>query len=309
MSRPAPSRRAIVLCPSGNGLLADRVVAAGYATERVMDAATIASRLDAHWPVDLVVADDGTGGLDLVSLARTVRDQTGGATGLMAVIDPGEISIASALAAGADEAVAADASDILLHARLAAALRSVDLRRSAARLTREARVDPVTRLANRRALDEELGRVAGRMRRYGERWCLVLVDLDQFKHFNDARGHAAGDELLRMFGALLVANIRIVDLAFRYGGDEFLLLLSVSADRTAGHATRRIRRALADAEIPHPSNDPWGRVTMSAGYSVRGGDAGIGGWIEDADRALYEAKRQGRNRVVAGSSVGAARAS
>lgn len=305
MSVPAARRRALVLCPSGSGLVAGRVAAAGFETERLVDAAALAGRLSAGPVVDVVVVDDASGRLDVASLARLVRDRTSGASGLLALTDGTDDAVGAALVAGAEDALPGDPSEVLLEARLAAVVRTVELRREASKLALEARIDPVTGLANRRALDEELARVEGRMRRYGERWCLVLVDLDQFKNLNDAWGHAAGDELLRTFGRLLVANTRVVDLAFRYGGDEFLLLLAVSAERTPEHAARRLRRALADAELAHPANDPWARVTMSAGYAVRSGTDGIRGWIEDADRALYEAKRQGRNRIVAAQPLGA----
>jgi diguanylate cyclase (GGDEF)-like protein len=156
-------------------------------------------------------------------------------------------------------------------------------------LTRTARLDTVTGIGNRRALDETLAELAGR------RLAAVLLDLDHFKAFNDRNGHLSGDAALARVGEILRATVRDRDLVFRYGGEEFLILLPGGDLAGAARLAERVRVAVEqDART-----GPWG-LTVSAGVAVadRFNSANPTQLLRRADRALYQAKRLGRNRVV-----------
>jgi diguanylate cyclase (GGDEF)-like protein len=162
-------------------------------------------------------------------------------------------------------------------------------------LTRTARLDPVTGIGNRRALDETMARLAGR------RLAAVLLDLDHFKAFNDRNGHLSGDAALARVGEILRATIRASDLVFRYGGEEFLILLPAGDLRAATELAERVRLAVEQDE----RTGPWG-LTVSAGVAVadRFNSTNPTLLLRRADGALYRAKRLGRNRVVSDGAIG-----
>jgi diguanylate cyclase (GGDEF)-like protein len=163
-------------------------------------------------------------------------------------------------------------------------------------LTRTARLDPVTGIGNRRALDETLASLAGR------RLAAVLLDLDHFKAYNDRNGHLGGDAALARVGDILRATIREGDLVFRYGGEEFLILLPGGDLAAAMGLAERVRVAVEQDE----RTGPWG-LTVSAGVAVadRFNSTNPTLLLRRADGALYRAKRLGRNRVVADGAASA----
>jgi diguanylate cyclase (GGDEF)-like protein len=156
-------------------------------------------------------------------------------------------------------------------------------------LVRTARTDTVTGIGNRRALDEAMLKLAG------TRLAAVLLDLDHFKSFNDRNGHLAGDGALARIGDILRRAVRRQDLVFRYGGEEFLILLPGSDRESAASVAERVRLAVQD----DPQVGPWG-LTVSVGVAVadRFSAGNPLGLLRRADAALYQAKRAGRNRVV-----------
>ncbi len=164
------------------------------------------------------------------------------------------------------------------------------------KLRAEATTDPVTGLANHRVFQERLAQGLGEARRDGRGCGLVLLDLDHFKSVNDTHGHPAGDAVLREVGRRLAAHARAHELAARIGGEEFALIIGgTDIDGTMAVA-ERARRAIADEPFPEV-----GTVTVSAGVAVAGGgDRAIvpSELIDASDRALYAAKRAGRNRVI-----------
>lgn len=167
-----------------------------------------------------------------------------------------------------------------LHHRLARqALQLESLNRE---LFEQGHTDSLTRLGNRRRLHEDLQVV--------ENYCAVLCDVDCFKFYNDQFGHLAGDDVLRRIGEEVSTNCRKGDLAYRYGGEEFLLLLPEQSMDGALAAAERLRQAIEALAIPHPENAPFQGVTISAGVALRS--------LEQADTALYSAKRNGRNCVI-----------
>lgn len=151
--------------------------------------------------------------------------------------------------------------------------------------------DPLTGCRNRRFFDEIIGRELQRHRRHGIPLSLLFVDIDRFKAVNDQLGHEAGDEVLRQVAAFLLTNIREADYVFRWGGDEFLVLLSCSEEeaRRRGGALQRLF-----AESPHTAMLPAG-VGLSIGCAeVRSGHEDVMELVKVADERMYENKRGGR---------------
>ena len=155
--------------------------------------------------------------------------------------------------------------------------------------------DELTGLYNRRAM-VELIQLECRQRRRGQGTLLfAMIDVDHFKRVNDHHGHAMGDHVLRVFADALRANVRETDVLARWGGDEFLLLLSDIEPRSAQTLLERTREAIA--ALPVPNAPPGLRLSMSAGLALHLPHSSPQETLERADQALYAAKDQGRNRV------------
>lgn len=159
--------------------------------------------------------------------------------------------------------------------------------------------DPLTGLYNRRALDEELGMAIAARRRHGTSFGLIILDLDGFKEINDRWGHAEGDRVLVELAQLITASSRATDRAFRYGGDEFVLILPgidvEGLQRFSDNLIESISRSLDVAQSA---------VTASIGAALLSPDDTVDDWNRRADRNLYAAKAAGRNRAVVGGGDG-----
>jgi diguanylate cyclase (GGDEF)-like protein len=175
------------------------------------------------------------------------------------------------------------------RSRLAAAR----ILREGERLSRQAYLDALTGLANRHAEIPHLARL--RRRDPGNRLAVVLVDVDHFKAVNDTFGHAIGDEVLRVIGAILQAVVRPADLAVRRGGDEFLLLLELADDDSANGAAESVVNAVSRHAWEEIA--PGLRASVSVGQAV-GAASDVDALIEAADANLYRAKAAGRGRAV-----------
>ncbi len=157
--------------------------------------------------------------------------------------------------------------------------------------------DPLTGLHNRRFLEDTLERELARAQRGKAPLALIIADVDHFKRFNDTHGHDAGDAVLRSVAQTLKSHIRGSDIVCRFGGEEFTLILPDSALDAAREKTESLRRAIAALVLSH-AGQALGPVTMSFGlaiYPEHGSDSA--GLLQAADRALYRAKHEGRNRV------------
>ena len=176
--------------------------------------------------------------------------------------------------------------------------RHLSQRLEAARAEAEARAlsDPLTGLANRRAMDAEIARCLDDP---SQEFGLMHIDLDLFKQVNDTLGHAAGDAVLERVGAILRRQLRHTDIAGRVGGDEFLVLLRDSADRT--EMEQVAARLIAAIEEPLPFQGHMCRVSASIGLASSTDYAqrpGLDRLLADTDAALYVAKRNGRGQAV-----------
>jgi diguanylate cyclase (GGDEF)-like protein len=174
----------------------------------------------------------------------------------------------------------------------------------AARLHRivsnQALVDGLTGLANRRSCEETLAAELARAERFPAPLSVVLADLDDFKDVNDRFGHQAGDVVLREFASLLGENLRDIDLAGRWGGEEFLLLLPGTDVEGALHVAERVRRALQHRILLSVDGEPI-PVTASFGIAAYPTSESAAALFAAADAALYEAKKLGKNRISRGS--------
>jgi diguanylate cyclase (GGDEF)-like protein len=159
---------------------------------------------------------------------------------------------------------------------------------------RQALVDGLTGLANRRAAADALHAEAARAERLDTPLSVVLADIDGFKEVNDVHGHAVGDEVLRAFADVLRETLRESDVAGRWGGEEFLLLLPGADEEGAAQLADRVRVGLAARSTP---SVPGLRVTASFGVAEYAGESNTEQLVAAADSALYRAKRSGRNRV------------
>ena len=165
------------------------------------------------------------------------------------------------------------------------------------RVASQATTDSLTGLANRRTLDEELVLEWRRADRVGDSLAFVLLDLDDFKQVNDTHGHQAGDAVLRAVGEVLLGGVRQVDLAGRYGGEEFALILPETDLPGALKLAERLRVALETTSVELPAGKTL-QVTASFGVALKDELASADELVAVADEALYAAKRAGKNRVM-----------
>jgi diguanylate cyclase (GGDEF)-like protein len=184
---------------------------------------------------------------------------------------------------------------------LKSAVRHLGLALNNARLYREVKIradrDGLTKLHNRQTFDRRLAVELKRSQRYGNSLALLMVDLDHFKQVNDTHGHAAGDMVLREVGALLQDSVRSCDIAARFGGEEFALLLPHTHEADAWKLADRIRRRIEKLRYNYAGKSL--SITASIGVSslVPGCLDKENDLLLRADQALYLAKANGRNTV------------
>jgi two-component system cell cycle response regulator len=159
--------------------------------------------------------------------------------------------------------------------------------------------DHLTGLANRRRFERQLEREVGRVERFGHPFTLLMLDIDSFKNLNDSFGHDAGDDAIRRLSKVLREGTRGIDLAARIGGEEFAVLLVETRKDGGFEVAERLRAAIKSLELPQA-----GHITASFGVAECPSDAQTAADIlKAADVALYEAKRNGRDQVVALQSL------
>jgi diguanylate cyclase (GGDEF)-like protein len=160
--------------------------------------------------------------------------------------------------------------------------------------------DPLTGMLNRRYLIERLAEELKRSKRQEYPMSFMMIDIDDFKLYNDRNGHPAGDLALEMTAQCLKSALRGADVASRYGGEEFCILLPQTSLAEGVAIAERIKRRITRVRFPHGKSQPLGSVTVSIGVSSFGpGVETPETIIEAADRALYLAKHMGKNRVEA----------
>jgi diguanylate cyclase len=160
--------------------------------------------------------------------------------------------------------------------------------------------DGLTSLANRKAFDTEIARLAQDMAQAGRPFSLVMMDIDHFKVFNDTHGHQVGDHVLRLVAHTLEQCVRSGDMTARYGGEEFAILLPNTALPTAQTLANALRSTVESMSlVRRKDGDKLGRVTLSGGVAEIAVGETPDALVERADAALYQAKHRGRNRIEA----------
>jgi diguanylate cyclase (GGDEF)-like protein len=175
------------------------------------------------------------------------------------------------------------------------------LRDQALELRSQTFSDGLTGIANRRHFDVAMEKEIRRVKRAGTPLSLLMIDIDCFKFYNDHYGHQQGDDtLIKVAGALAEMLQRPLDLIARYGGEEFAVILPEMSEAHSAQMAEAMRQKIAALAIPHATTIVGDTVTVSIGMATRTADNGVEAatLIGAADRALYQAKRQGRNRVV-----------
>lgn len=255
--------------------------------------------------VRLVVADWEMPNMDGLELVRRIRAEANRPYIYVILLTSrgDKQDIVAGMNAGADDYVTKPWDEGELTVRLKAGMRVLALYSQLddrnEQLRRMALVDGLTGIANRRAFDDDFMRHREQARRFWRTLSLIMIDIDRFKPYNDTYGHEAGDNALRTVAQILQRDLRQVDKAYRYGGEEFVCLLPETDETGAFIVADRLRQAVFEARIAHPGNPPAGVVTVSLGVATfdmrdQGEDL-----IKHADAALYAAKAAGRNRVVA----------
>ena len=243
---------------------------------------------------DVVITDWQMPGMDGTGLAKAIRNHGAASYAYVVVLTGAADETAARLTmeAGADDLLLKPLDIAQLERKLIAAERVTTLHR---RMHEDARHDALTGLGNRLRLAEDLDVLCGRVTRYGHVYSVALLDIDGFKGLNDQAGHLAGDDVLRSVARALQQQIRTGDALYRYGGEEFLVLLPEQPAGSAALAAERLRAAVEALALPHPAG---GVVTVSAGVATLT-EPGCrpDQLFELADQALYRAKEAGRNRV------------
>lgn len=159
--------------------------------------------------------------------------------------------------------------------------------------------DPLTRLYNRRYMEDALQREFAHATRDGYPVSIIMADIDHFKKVNDTYGHAAGDEVLEQLSHIFMANFRVEDIVCRYGGEEFLIVMPETTSETAFMRIDGLRQQLESCDLKLTGGAL--RITLSAGIAVYPAEGStIDEVVQKADQAMYRAKKEGRNRVIAG---------
>ncbi|AAC06416.1 GGDEF domain-containing protein [Aquifex aeolicus] len=161
---------------------------------------------------------------------------------------------------------------------------------------RMALTDPLTGLYNRRVFTEMAEKELAKAKRYGYNFSILMIDIDNFKKINDTYGHDVGDLVLKKISEILKRNVRGADLVARFGGEEFIVMLSNTNLNGAVKKAEQLRRMIEQTPIELPNGEKL-RVTVSIGVSTYRGHESLEELIKEADQALYEAKRKGKNRV------------
>lgn len=222
----------------------------------------------------------------------------------------GDRDLATGIAAGGDDYLFKPVSAVVLQAKLTAMQRLCGLHRQLLTLTDELRStnaelqvlsvkDPLTGLTNRRGLDVRLEEELRAARRDQTALTLILIDVDNFKLYNDSAGHLQGDQCLRRIGSMLGETCRRPrDLVARFGGEEFVILLPGTSHSGAMIFAKALRRTMHQLALPHPGLNGQTCVTMSGGISTSMPDGGttVESLLSRADAALYTAKGLGRDR-------------
>lgn len=251
--------------------------------------------------VDVVITDRRMPRIDGLDLCRRIRTNLTHTYVYVALATSlgDEDQALEGMKAGADDYLIKPVRTHDLQLRLIAAERVVSLHRlneqQNQQLRAVARLDPLTGLGNRLRLHEDVETLAARVVRYGHQYSLAILDVDYFKAYNDEYGHLAGDQALQDVARAITRVARASDSCYRFGGEEFLCIFPEQSVRSAAVVVERILSEISGLDIRHTGSPHYGCLTASAGIAQMSAHSSPDIALQQADEALYQAKRAGRN--------------
>lgn len=296
--------------PVSAKIVSKRLEYLGHTSEVVGDGEAAWARYQTSKDLDVIVSGWFQPGVTGAELCRRVREDDGHYTSFLFATGADERRFQiEGMKAGADGYLTKPIDMHELNMCLISAERTAALHRKieaqAAELTRlsamfyaQGRRDALTGIANRLQLEEDAHAAHERAATLGIGYSLAMVDIDQFKSYNDGYGHVAGDEALRQVAETLSRCVRGADRVYRYGGEEFAVLIQTHSADVAEQVVERMRLAVERLDIAHGHGRD--RITISAGVTTVSAQATapLQDIFERADTALYTAKAKGRNRVI-----------
>jgi diguanylate cyclase (GGDEF)-like protein len=255
------------------------------------------------WDPDLILLDVNMPGMNGLEALKDLRHKENKYVSVMFISgNTSTEAVIAGLDAGADDYIPKPFDPLELLARVRTQLRIKDLNDQLLRVNERLKelvdTDDLTGLFNMRSVYQRLESELERGRRFGRQVCVVMMDMDYFKSVNDGHDHLFGSFVLTEVGGIIRGNIRTIDLGARYGGDEFLMILTETNAEGAMKFCERLRRAIGTKLFKHGKDEI--RLTCSIGFAITPpGDnqTDARGLVRTADHALYEAKRAGRNCV------------
>ncbi|WP_086930127.1 diguanylate cyclase [Agarilytica rhodophyticola] len=258
-------------------------------------------------PVDMVIMDVEMPGLDGFETTKLIREWLGDHwIPIIFVTGKSEASsLEEGISAGGDDYLIKPVNQVILNAKISAMERITEMRNQLAKLNEELTIlsqrDDLTQLYNRRTFEQKAADLWDYATRHKTPFTIILLDIDHFKLYNDCYGHPAGDKCIQEVARALLSSLnRSADLAARYGGEEFIAVLPDTHEEGAKHVCETIRSAVEALEIRHRDSSVSKCVTVSIGATVVNYTTGTDliFQIDQADRALYCAKRAGRNQAI-----------
>lgn len=262
----------------------------------------------------LVIVDWMMPRMDGIELCRKIRETEFGryVYSILLTARDDQKDVLQGLQAGADDYVRKPFNPQELQLRINAALRMIHLEEALAEKNQEllklnvkleemARIDPLMKIANRHCFHEAIERTHDQFVRYGQSYGMLMCDVDFFKQYNDNMGHQAGDRALEAVAGTIKTSVRQSDEPFRYGGEEIVVILSAQDMEGSISTGQRVCQTIREIAIPHPKGID-GKVSISVGVTACSKTNFAETWreiLEQADQALYQAKKTGRNKVVA----------
>lgn len=215
-------------------------------------------------------------------------------------------NLITAIEAGGDDFMAKVTPEPVLHAKMKAMARIATLRQRLSlanhKLEQLAHSDGLTGLCNRRSMDQRVDLAYAQAQESDGSLALLMIDIDNFKKYNDHYGHQVGDDCLRLVAQALAAVVEAAQpwaagaFAARYGGEEFAVVLPQSDAHTMARLAESLLESVRQLAAPHTANPPWGIVTISiGGATAQARASSVADWFRAADQRLYQAKAQGRN--------------